>query len=84
MTYLKLNILPAIACLAFFSQDVMAADTDLPDPFSQAVTAVRQKDYSTAYQLFFIWPKRVIMTLNTIWLSCLKKALDIPRIIKMH
>ena len=52
MTYLKLNILPAIACLAFFSQDVMAADTDVPDPFSQAVTAVRQKDYSTAYQLF--------------------------------
>ena len=52
MTYLKLNILPVIACLAFFSQDVMAADTDLPDPFSQAVTAVRQKDYNTAYQLF--------------------------------
>ena len=52
MTYLKLNILPAIACLAFFSQDVMAATTDVPDPFSQAVTAVRQKDYSTAYQLF--------------------------------
>ena len=41
-----------MACLAFFSQDVRAADTDFPDPFSQAVTAVRQKDYSTAYQLF--------------------------------
>ena len=52
MTYLKLNILPVIAFLAFFSQDVMAAETDVPDPFSQAVTAVRQKDYSTAYQLF--------------------------------
>ena len=52
MTYLKIKILPVIACLVFFSQDVMAADTDLPDPFSQAVIAVRQKDYSTAYQLF--------------------------------
>ena len=52
MTYLKLNILSVIVCLTFFSQELVAAETDVPDPFSQAVTAVRQKDYSTAYQLF--------------------------------
>ena len=52
MTYFKTNILPVIAFLLLFSQDITAAETSLPDPFSQAVTAVRQKDYSTAYQLF--------------------------------
>jgi len=52
MTHLKSNILLIIGCLAFFPQDLTATDIDLPDPFSQAVTAVRQKDYSTAYQLF--------------------------------
>ena len=52
MTYLIFKILPLVACLVLFPKGVMAADTDLSDPFSQAVTAVREKDYSTAYQLF--------------------------------
>ena len=52
MTYLSFKILPVMAFLAILSQAVIAADSDVPDPFSQAVTAVRQKDYNTAYQLF--------------------------------
>ena len=52
MTYLKLKILPVIDCLAFFSQDAIAADTDWPEPVSMAVPSARQTDYSTAFELF--------------------------------
>ena len=52
MTCFKTTILPAIACLVFLVQDGKASDKESSDPFSQAVTAVHQKDYNTAYQLF--------------------------------
>jgi len=43
---------PAVICYCFFINAAFSGDSEISDPFSQAVTAVRQKDYSTAYQLF--------------------------------